>query len=64
MLASWHRELKGYFEIATLYTMVAGLLNMLAIYDAFAGPVFPQPEEKKKRGPPKEEKSEATKSHS
>ena len=62
MLASWHRELKGYFEIATLYTMVAGLLNMLAIYDAFAGPVFPQPEEKKKRGPPKEEKSEATES--
>ena len=53
-LASWHDELKGFFEIATLYTMVAGLLNMLAIYDAFAGPVFPQPEEKKKRGPPEE----------
>ena len=52
-LASWHDELKGFFEIATLYTMIAGLLNMLAIYDAFAGPVFPQPEEKKKRGPPK-----------
>ena len=52
-LASWHRELKGYFEIATLYTMTAGLLNMLAIYDAFAGPVFPQPDEKHKRGPPK-----------
>ena len=51
-LAQWHRELKGFFEIASLYTMVAGLLNMLAIYDAFAGPVFPQPEEKKKRGPP------------
>jgi len=51
-LAKWHDELKGFFEIASLYTMIAGLLNMLAIYDAYAGPVFPQPEEKKKRGPP------------
>ena len=51
-LSQWHSDLKGYFEIATLYTMVAGLLNMLAIYDAFAGPVFPQPEDKQKRGPP------------
>lgn len=62
-LATWHRELKGYFEIATLYTMTAGLLNMLAIYDAFAGPVFPQPDEKQKRGPPdddQEKKSESS----
>ena len=51
-LADWHDDLKGLFEVATLYTMIAGLLNMLAIYDAFAGPVFPQPDEKHKRGPP------------
>ena len=44
VLAQWHLELKGFFELATLYTMVAGLLNILAVYDAFAGPVFPQPE--------------------
>ena len=55
-LAEWHDELKGYFEIATLYTMIAGLLNMLAIYDAFAGPVFPQPEENQRRGPPADAK--------
>lgn len=61
MLAEWHRELKGFFEIATLYTMIAGLLNMLAIYDAFAGPVFPQPEEKKKRGPPEDGKTNSMK---
>ena len=54
-LASWHDELKGFFEVATLYTMIAGLLNILAVYDAFAGPVFPQPDEKKKRGPPDED---------
>ncbi|MCC6123711.1 MAG: hypothetical protein IT426_02010 [Pirellulales bacterium] len=29
-----------YFEMATTYTEIAGLLNVLAIYDAFAGPVF------------------------
>ena len=59
-LAKWHKELKGFFEIASLYTTIAGLLNMLAIYDAFAGPVFPQPEEKKKRGPPTGTDAEAS----
>jgi TM2 domain-containing membrane protein YozV len=39
-LADWHRALKGDFELGTLYTMIAGLLNVLAIYDALAGPVF------------------------
>ncbi len=47
-LAYWHRQLKGKFELGTLYTMVAGLLNVLAIYDAYAGPVFISPEEKRK----------------
>jgi hypothetical protein len=26
--------------MGTLYTMIAGLLNVLAIYDAYAGPVI------------------------
>jgi hypothetical protein len=34
------RYLNNYFELATTYTEIAGLLNVLAIYDAFAGPVF------------------------
>ncbi|MBL8891094.1 MAG: hypothetical protein JNL67_14015 [Planctomycetaceae bacterium] len=38
VLAAWHAELGHYFDIATLYTFVAGLLNLLVIYDAFAGP--------------------------
>ena len=51
-LAEWHRRYP--FEMATLYTMVAGLLNVLAIYDAYAGPMATPPEEekKKKRPPP------------
>jgi hypothetical protein len=34
-----HRYLHRYFELASFFTMVAGLLNILVIYDAFAGPV-------------------------
>jgi hypothetical protein len=37
-LAQWHAQLGSNFELGTLYTMIAGLLNVLVIYDAFAGP--------------------------
>ena len=53
-LAYWHRQLKGKFELGTLYTMVAGLLNVLVIYDAYAGPVFLTKEQKGDKPPPKE----------
>lgn len=43
VLAMWTGETQHGFEIGTLYTVVAGLLNILAIYDAFAGPVPPEP---------------------
>ena len=33
-------KLHRFFEFGTVYTMVAGLLNVLAIYDAWGGPVF------------------------
>ncbi len=38
-LGRWNYILHRYFELGTVYTMIAGLLNILAIYDAFAGPV-------------------------
>ena len=44
-LARWHEQLSYKFELGTLYTMVAGLLNILAICDAYAGP-FGATEEK------------------
>ena len=53
-LSEWHHHLKTRFELGTLYTMIAGLLNVLVIYDAFAGPVFVSPDEKKNRPPPGE----------
>jgi hypothetical protein len=33
-------ELHEFFELGTVYTVIAGLLNMLVIFDAWAGPVF------------------------
>ena len=55
-LSQWHREYKLYFELGTLYTMIAGLLNVLAIYDAYAGPVLVASEEKDDK-PPDEDPS-------
>ena len=39
-LAMWHFDYKHMFEMGVLYTFVAGLLNLLAIYDAFCGPAI------------------------
>jgi hypothetical protein len=38
-LAEWHRDLNRYFELGTVFTMIAGLLNILVIYDAWGGPM-------------------------
>lgn len=38
--ATWHEKLGFYFELGTLFTTVAGLLNLLAVYDAYSGPAF------------------------
>ena len=38
-VSHWHRRLGRWFDIGTLYTMLAGMLNVLVIYDAWAGPL-------------------------
>lgn len=38
-LSIWHRRLGRFFEIGTLYTMLAGMLNILVVYDAWSGPM-------------------------
>lgn len=50
-LNEWYKTLNRYLELGTVYTMIAGLLNVLAIYDAWGGPVSfePEDEEEKKR---------------
>ena len=40
-LSDLHLRLGRFFELGTVYTSIAGLLNLLAIFDAFAGPVAP-----------------------
>ena len=40
------RSLARFFELGSLYTAIAGLLNVLAIYDACCGPVLPEPAKK------------------
>ena len=42
-LSDWHYRLNMRFELGTLYTMIAGLLNVLAIWDAYGGPVLSEP---------------------
>lgn len=49
-LDDWNFATASGFDMGTLYTMVAGLLNILVIFDAFAGPLPPpvQKSDKKK----------------
>ena len=57
--AQLHRKYGYLFEMGTLYTMIAGLLNILVIYDAGAGPVWMLPDSEKKRRAKEREKEES-----
>ena len=48
-LAQWHHDLADRFEMGTVFTVIAGLLNVLVIYDAYGGPLVIAPPEKKKK---------------
>lgn len=52
-LSEWYRTLHSFFELGTVYTMIAGLLNLLAIYDARGGPVPLEIVDEKKPSPDK-----------
>lgn len=38
-IAAWYARLGAGYEMGTWYTMIAGLLNILVIYDAYSGPL-------------------------
>ena len=38
-LSLWYLRLGRFFDIGTLYATIAGLLNLLVVYDAWAGPL-------------------------
>jgi hypothetical protein len=56
-LSDLHLQYHAYFNLAELYTMIAGLLNVLAVYDAYAGPVLVTSEEKP-GGPPADDEAQ------
>ncbi len=47
--AKWVVDMHPTFELGTVYTVIAGLLNVLVICDAFAGPLVIAPREDKKK---------------
>jgi len=55
-LSIWYRQYGSRFELGGVLTMIAGLLNILAIFDAAAGPIgaspAPQPGRDDKKPPP------------
>jgi hypothetical protein len=57
-LADWHEKYHSLFELGELYTMIAGLLNVLVIYDAMVGPALPDEKEKSDKPPPDEDKKD------
>ena len=52
-VSMWQKRLGRSFDIGTLYTLLAGLLNILVVYDAWAGPVQRADEETDGEGPEK-----------
>jgi TM2 domain-containing membrane protein YozV len=40
-LSTWHRRLGRFYDIGWLYTVIAGFMNLLVIYDALCGPMRP-----------------------
>ncbi|MSR59561.1 MAG: hypothetical protein EXS05_18280 [Planctomycetaceae bacterium] len=47
-----HLELGSRFELGVVFTMIAGLLNILAIYDALEGPAYDDDEEESQASRP------------
>lgn len=48
-LSEWQGRLGRWFEIGTLYTVIAGLLNLLVVFDALGGPMRAAAEEPARR---------------
>jgi hypothetical protein len=55
-----NRRLNRRFELGTVYTMVAGLLNVLVVFDAFGGPAYVALKRKEASAERDEEKPAAT----
>ncbi len=47
-LSDWHYQSSAGFDLGTLYTMIAGILNLLVVFDAYSGPLPPPKQNSKK----------------
>ena len=47
-LSDWNYKMGSRFELGTMYTLIAGLLNLLAIYDAWVDPYWYPPRIRRK----------------
>jgi hypothetical protein len=41
-LSMWHEHYGSFFDLGTVFTMIAGLLNVLVVFDAWGGPMGPE----------------------
>jgi hypothetical protein len=51
-LAAWTVQMHPRYELGTVYTVIAGLLNILVICDAYAGPLVLGSKKEEKEAPP------------
>ncbi len=59
-LSVWYLALGRFFDVGTLYVTIAGLLNLLVIYDAWAGPLRDaEPAVAGDAGPPRGDRAKA-----
>jgi hypothetical protein len=57
-LAAWTIKMHPFYEIGTVFTVIAGLLNVLVICDAYAGPLVLMPRKKEPDDQPPAEAAE------
>ena len=57
-VAAWYAEHGAGYEMGTWYTVIAGLLNILVIYDAYGGPLSVPISGRKREEPSEDEQGE------
>jgi hypothetical protein len=48
-LSMWHLHYGSMFDLGTVFTMIAGLLNVLVVFDAWGGPLAPEQKAEEKK---------------
>lgn len=59
LLAKWNEDHHAFFDLGTLFTVIAGLLNVLVIYDAYAGPIVAMHDPKQHKAKPGDKPKES-----